>query len=148
MNPIPLLIRDGLGEDSPYVFATWLKAQRTQGDRAEMRNSVYFENEKRRVGYLLSRSRVLMAVNPDDAAHLYGYVVFSRVSEITLVHFLFVKPAYRKLGVATALMRDVCPRLGKEELVITAVSPEAVRMKRKWQLVFNPHLVTLLEQPV
>lgn len=142
----PVALRDATESDAPYVFATWLKSQRRQGDRAEMRNRVYFENEKRRVGGLLARSVVTMAVNPADATHIYGYLCRSVLSDdLALVHFLFVKPAYRKLGVARILMAHAFPKLGREEIAITTVSPDVVRLKAKWRLVYNPYLLSLLE---
>lgn len=126
--------------DLPFVFSSWLKSQRRQGERAYMTNRTYFQSEKRRITELLDHSGGLIAYNPDDVAQVYGYLIFSIVDTLTILHFGYVKKTFRRFGIMRRLVTEVCPDAGREEIGVTHISPEVLAFKHRHKLVFDPSL--------
>lgn len=135
--------RDATPDDLPFVFATWLRSARKQGDRAFMTNTVYFLNEKRRIGRLIETSKVAMICNQEDADHILGWVCHGSIADVALIHYAYVKRSYQGMGILRAALALVCPRLGKEQIAITSITSAVAEKRQKYQLHFNPYLTEI-----
>jgi len=90
---------------------------------------------------LVSRAVPLMACDPEDAAHLYGFICGEHQDrERQVLHFLYVSRWCRQRGFATALLRHTFPALGKQTLYHTHPGAAAVFHRKRWLLRFNPYL--------
>jgi GNAT superfamily N-acetyltransferase len=92
------IVRVGKPEDVPFVVDTWTK----RGYRGErMREATM------RVRALIARptSRLIVAHVPDDVDAMLGWAVLE-VGPLCL-HYIYVRSAARRQGVARAIMREV-----------------------------------------
>lgn len=87
--------------DEAFVYATWLRSlyygnstfRKIDKDR-------FFKTYPNVIKALLTRSNVDVVCLEDDPEVLLGYAVY----EGEALHFLYVKKAWRKLGIARMLM--------------------------------------------
>lgn len=128
--------------DSPIIYGPWLKSQRRWGSNAYIRNRIYFEEEKQKIAKILAKSQVIVACNSEDADHVFGWVCYSKLGELLVLHYAFIKASYQKLGIFTQTISHLCPNLGKVEIATTHTSQTGLILEPKFKLVYNPYLLS------
>lgn len=102
MDTLKFNIRDACGDDIPFIYATWLESYRYDSYFGKShRNGVFFSDYRKVIDKLLNDSKVIVACVQDEPGAILGYMVF----EPSVLHYVFVKGAFRRLGVATGLCR-------------------------------------------
>lgn len=104
MTP-PIAHRPLAPADVPFVLSSWLQAYHASlpaGARRILGPAEWFPAHRAVVERVLQGAAVTCAVIPDAAppCDLYGYLVHAP----GVVHWLYVKPAYRRFGVARYLL--------------------------------------------
>jgi hypothetical protein len=138
-------VREMQDEDLPFVVASWVDSQRATDQWRAVPIQTYKAGMRARVARLVERSTVLVACDIEDAAHLLGCVVAGS----GVIHFLFVKGAFRGFGLGKELARAAIPDVGTVDVDISAFgrplpsrggSPETpfAELAKRWRLVFNP----------
>ena len=103
----PMVIRDGVEGDYPFIFATWLNHFRESPVGKLPTKDVYFREQHRVIERLLARSKVLVAANPDADFHMFGWLVGEHSKIGAIVHYAFVKSPFRKAGIAKKLLQTL-----------------------------------------
>lgn len=96
--------REATEEDLPFVYATWLRGLRYGNEAFGLiEQSVYYKYYHQYIGILLKHpdTRVLVACLPDDEDVILGYSVLGKEGT---VHYVHVKDAFRKFGIARGLV--------------------------------------------
>lgn len=109
-------------EDLPFVRSSWTqsygkyatfskepKAISADGP-ARLPSHIYVPEQHQLIARILSRSTVttVVACNPEDADQIFGYLVFeTRPPSQAVAHYLYVKDAFRKRGLARALLQSM-----------------------------------------
>lgn len=90
------------------VFASWLNSFEKYRD-LRIARALFYQEHHNAVAAVLSdpNSRVLMAVAPEDDDHILGWVAGSSRPEGSFLHYTFVKPLYRRTGIATGLIQSL-----------------------------------------
>ena len=104
MNKKDLItIRDGKPEDQGFIFATWLRGLRYGNSWFELIESVvYFKVYHDFIESILLRptTTIKVACLKDDPEVILGYAVYSGPT----LHWVFVKKAWRSIGIAKSLV--------------------------------------------
>jgi GNAT superfamily N-acetyltransferase len=107
IETVPIQIRYAGKEDEAFIFATWLNSYRKSGFARNIRSSVYFPNHHKLVTALVGKSMVVVATNPEDDAHIYGWACAEVGMEMPIVHYVFVKELYRGFGIGKKLLESM-----------------------------------------
>ncbi len=91
-------------DDFAFVKRRWAGEMRHAPWSRGVPGSVYWGSQYKTIEALLLQSSTILAVDPADSQHLYGVIVFHRAQVRAILHWLFVKAEYRKLGLAKALL--------------------------------------------
>jgi GNAT superfamily N-acetyltransferase len=85
----------------------------------------------------------LVACDNEDPTVVFGYVVGKYAADGDVIHFLYVKKAFRKMGIAAELMK----RFKRKDKACFTHYTRAVKVKRKGSqmfgyedLYYNPYL--------
>jgi len=136
--------------DVPFVAQSWLKTYAPA--HAMVKRSDYLDKHNRRLGSQLRhayfvdhaprverwmrRGVVLVACLEADDEVIAGWVCGEHdvTSDVTALHFCYVKSGYRKAGVGKALVTGLLEQLGRRDVVITHLTPMAqkTRATRTW----------------
>lgn len=96
-------VRPAVATDRAFIFATWLKSLRFGSELEEVPPDLYYEGQHRIIEQLLDRCMVLVAHAPEDPDTLLGWAVMDPLDGFVL-HYVYVKGAFRRLGIAKALL--------------------------------------------
>lgn len=93
-------------EDKDFIYSSWLRSYRPSKANVGLDSDVYYERHSNRINAILQRAgtRVVVASNPEDDDHLFGYIVFEIQATKTILHYIYVKQSYRQLGLARRML--------------------------------------------
>lgn len=103
---VPHRMRPYLPSDRPFVSQTWVRAMAHAPCFSLFSSSEYFRRMQARVDGLLEPKdtvRVNVATAPDDADIILGYAVRD-IALPHVIHMCYVKDAFRRMGLARALL--------------------------------------------
>lgn len=144
MGKIAVLIRSLNLDDQNLIYNSWLKGYGDSYFAYGIPKAIYYEVHAALITGLLQSAKVLVACNPDDETHIFGFLAYfpSYTQRKFIVHYVYVKSSYKRLGIATALkikMQDE-EDLDDAPIVATHLTAEA-RFLKKWGVVYNPYIL-------
>lgn len=131
-------LRPADAEDEAFLCHSWLKSFRPSA--TEVPGVIYHRGQHEVIERLLGRSIVTVACNPEDEAQIFGYLVHEKRGPVVVLHYVYVKAPFRRLGLARALLAHV----GAEGCHYTHRTPAFARLARALRAHFNPYLGGLL----
>lgn len=102
-----ILLRGVTQEDWAYLYATWLKHYKFSSDFAKrIPHSIFFHKHHLLIGSILRKKETvtLIAYPKDSPEIIVGYITYEKPSTRPVIHFIYVKRAFRKMGVARELI--------------------------------------------
>lgn len=105
MSSEQFVVIDGVQDARNLIFATWLRCMEANSPAAKhIPRDVFFAEHHRVIERIFEREpTVKLAVLPDDPSVVLGW----SVSEPGVLHFVYVKPAFRKYGIGAALVAHI-----------------------------------------
>lgn len=158
MQYVPTVYRQPIQADHPFIYNSWLKSFRTYSSWAtQVAPTIFFANHKMVIAKLLEEAGVLVACNPDLPDQIFGYAVFTQTgSNVTVLHYVYVKHPFRKMGVAGGLVATVRSESNHDKalpMIATHIPDKALPMdegvwdsmwnvlRLKWDLIYNPYIM-------
>jgi len=104
-------LRPATADDIPFVLSSWLKSAAEEGGIASAftRKVFYAEHERLLRESVLPRSRVAVASSPDAPDAIRGWVCFEPSEHGTMLHYVYTRYDWRKMGVASHLLDSLGP---------------------------------------
>jgi len=103
-----VILRDAADEDKNFIISSWLKTYRTEGKfTRRIRPYVYFKEHEERIKRALWQAKARIACLEAEPEVIMGYAVWTPQAAHEVVHFVFVRPEFRNLGVARKLLSEV-----------------------------------------
>jgi GNAT superfamily N-acetyltransferase len=104
---LPLIIRPFEEKDRAFIEGTWKRIVLSQPQYRWLKNirlqSVGYVWLNKLIPLVIESSTLTVAANPEDSEHILGWAC---TKPPLIVHCLFVRPRYRRLGIARRLLRD------------------------------------------
>lgn len=105
MNELPLQIRYAGKDDVAFITNSWLKSYRESHSVDSIPNRVYYWYHHKILEQLLARSAVVVLCNEEDPDQILAWACVEKlVDKVLVIHYLYVKHAFRKQGLARRLM--------------------------------------------
>ena len=142
MTRVPVLLRLGAQGDIPFITSSWLHSFRDGQAVQSCPNRLYFANQHKIMEALIPRSTIVVAVNEEDHDQILGWACFEKQSGAVVLHFLYVKNHFRRLGLAKQIVDILLDAEDVATVFYTHRTPVVDRVKldrTKW--VYNPFLV-------
>jgi GNAT superfamily N-acetyltransferase len=118
--------------DEAHVMATWINGFKHKGHAHGVDADTYFRGQRSVVEKLLATAAVAVACDPDDHDVIWGWACASD----DVLHWIAVKPPFRRAGVAVELLRALA--LEKGPLVVSHYTPEVRRRFHCRKIVADP----------
>lgn len=139
------VVRPATDDDLNYVRKTWLWAHaQGAGDFVDAvgGGETYFREHARLRDVALVRGAVVIACRPSVPTGICGFAVTGRSTramgrELQLVHFVYVKDRWRRLGVARLLLQPLIGPLSVAEYTHRTELVSALPVPQGWS--FNPY---------
>lgn len=138
-TPLPIRIRAATEEDISFIFNSWLKSFRDSNFGKQITNTIYFAQHHKLIENLLQSCSVFVACNQSNPGELYGYICYEKVDGIFVMHYIYVKHTYRKLGIARLLANY---SEFNEDLasMYTHASKNSERLAAKYNMIYCPYI--------
>lgn len=137
---LPVVIRDAVEADVPFIFNSWLKSFRNGSFPKGTDNSIYFTEQHKLIERLLKTCSVKIAADPKDPQNIFGYIVFEQIDGIWVFHYAYTKHSFRALGVARELARSL-----DHDFNTAAICSHhtflAERICPKYNLIYHPYIL-------
>lgn len=98
-------VRPATADDIPFVFDSWLNSWRTSKWAGVVRNCDYYSTTRSVIEDLIARGAVLLVA--DAGPTLLGWVCAEEKDGRAVLHYLYTKDAYLRLGVEERLLDAV-----------------------------------------
>lgn len=140
---LPIKYRSQSDNDTGFLYSTWLKSYRQMPYAQNMSNDTFFHHHKQIIKDILDKPNTIVTfiVEDTDPDHIYGYSVVERLGDAAIIHYIYVKHAYRKLGLAESLLKTQIPLLGSKLTFVTHESRHHKQFKDKFNIEYNPYLI-------
>ena len=134
---LPVAIRASVPSDEPAIYAHWINCLANQRPFSKLDTNWFSAAQHALVERLLSRCRVLVACDPEDANQLYGFVVVGWRQRV--LYWVYVKLDFRRGAVATRLMRKAFENLGEIPIEYTTRTRAILYHQERWRLEYQSH---------
>lgn len=108
---IPILIRPARLSDTPFILASWLNHYKNHSYFAKrISGKIFYPAHEKVVKHILAKpgATMLLAVDParDDGPEvLLGFMIYEACEfERPVIHFVYVKQDFRRMGIAASLI--------------------------------------------
>lgn len=128
--------------DTDFIYSTWIKSFRLSALGRGVPSPLYEMGQRSRINRILNHplTEVWIACDPQAQELIYGYLV---IGGENIIHYLYVKNAYRKQGIGSELLsswfdRDAQFTHKGKDIWIEAL----MRNKREFRgFIYNPYLL-------
>lgn len=103
-------IRLARPSDVNFILNSWLKSYRSSYAVKGVCDTIYYREQKRIIMALVNKPgmALFVASDPDDANEIFGWLCAEQraasASPTLVVHYAYVKQAFRRLGILRALL--------------------------------------------
>jgi GNAT superfamily N-acetyltransferase len=101
-----------------YVLSTGDKFPYRYMDKHAYSNAIY-----PLVQWLFANSQVLIACDPDLPDVIYGFIMYQTHEHHSVIHYMYVKKAFRGYGIASQLVKAAIPNFGQATTIVTQLPP-------------------------
>lgn len=101
------IFRKAVEDDIPFLTNSWLESYRHSPQIRGVPNSVYFYYHHKVLEELLTRCTVLVCCYPDRPSQILGYICAELFDTALVVHYVYVKKTFRKLGIGKSLVQEI-----------------------------------------
>ena len=143
---LPLKARPVTDSDIAFVFNSWLKSYRSTGTLCKkVVNTVYYENHHKILQKIMQRATCIVACDPEDPGKIYGYIVGEYISNVFVLHYVYVKHTFRKFGIGTYLLNQF--KLTPGAKCYTHQTDTAERLAGKYGMMYHPYVILVNYEP-
>jgi GNAT superfamily N-acetyltransferase len=132
-------------EDLNFVYSSWLRSYKHSSYWAKrIRHNVFFAGHQAMLNYLFAKPTFQCAVacSPEDPTQIFGYLAYEKATEGAqpIVHFVFVKDDFRKMGVARKLFEAA--GITPPSLTFTHWTYTVDALVERWpDMVYSPYAI-------
>jgi len=128
-----LILRDKRQSDDDFIIDAWIKGLAGNTTLGAMPQQIYFKKASKFIQFIYGRSYAIIAADKTDDSVIFGFCVFRFVGNIPVIPYVFVKSAFRKLGIGTMLLNEV----SRESKIITNMNPRVARFLRNRNCIYD-----------
>ena len=144
------MFRRGNKKDIPFITNSWLKSYRDGLAVRAIPHDVYYYHQHKLIEKLLPRCVNLVVCRSDDPDQILAYVIAEKMDTALVIHYMYVKHTFRRLGLATQMVDKLRESEGDPPVMITHRTYAYQKIRETWEAngkenkmqgwVYNPFL--------
>lgn len=132
-------------KDFNFINNSWSRSYADSpgfGYRLDIDKYIYEKQMQKKIDKILSRENIiiLIACNKQDQDQIFGYIVAEIIDGFPVLHYVYIKNAYRNQRLATALMYTFHPNFKKTAFLFTNKSHAGSNIFNKVIGIYDPFL--------
>lgn len=138
---LPVEIRMADDNASHLIRDSWLKSFRKSSWTQGIPNEIFYPRYGERVDKLIKSSITMVAFWEQDHDQFYGWMTGSRFKSGLIIHYCYVKSAFRKLGMGRALLESFAWK-DNEKIIGTHHTWAHQWLDCKYVIEYNPYIIS------
>lgn len=107
---------------------------------ASVPKELYRSGQMKLMARLIQSCSCYVACAPEELTQIYGWMVFEKIGEIGVLHYIYVKHPYRRFGIGGKIFSMLeCDRT--VPVIATHATMYLNHVKDKWNLTYNPYML-------
>lgn len=142
LNKAPILVRQATQGDVNFIFNSWLKSAHGNLPKlTEIPHNIFYSEHHKLLEKILRRCTVLIACDKNDQTVIYGYIVAEIIYGFPVIHYVYVKQPFRRLGIAKMLLN--CLETNNDSVIFTSHISKSfnAHLSNKRHFIYNPYLL-------
>lgn len=136
-----ILIRDKQPSDHDFIFDAWLKNyQATSYFAKRITKQTFMACHSLLIENILARPSTIGKIAGDADFTIYGFIVAEHIEQNPIVHYLYVRPEYRELGIAKSLIESIGLQTKHFEVSHWTPDLNPIQFKHR-QFDYNPYRI-------
>lgn len=140
----PIRLRKAGQEDVNFIFSSWLKSYKYSHFARDIIKTIYYSEHHKVIENCLQKYETLIACSVDDPTQIYGFINAGREEGIFCVNYVYIKHAFRNLGIGKALVNSFDHDF-QTASVVTHTSKVVDRLLAKYNMIYHPYILFNLE---
>ena len=133
MSEIKFNLREFRPDDLNFILGTWMESYFFYMPSRPPKN-IYAREHSALIHKKLPICECLVACSEEDPTQILGYLI----TEGELLHYIYVKELFRKLGIGSRLMEEMYRNA--VDVVHTHYTKPIKHFDRSYHLIYNPYL--------
>jgi hypothetical protein len=128
-------------DDYSFVKDAWMRCFRFGSTLTkEIPSDIYIPRHGALIDNLLHRCITELVCLKEDPATILGFLVYERITKLNIIHFIYVKKDFRKMGLATALIANT--KVDPDQSAYTHRTRANLWIDERYpKLIFDPYLI-------
>lgn len=135
----PIMMRRATKDDIAFITNSWLRSFRDGLTSRAIPNDVYYYNQHRVIEKLLPKCVNVVVCRADNPDQILGYAIAESTDTCLVIHFVYVKAPFRKLGLASNLCRELIKSDGDRPVMYSHRTWSIKKIKEKWEEEEKPN---------
>lgn len=106
-NSLPILLRQMRESDLNFIVHSWVNKTRYLKENNEIDHTSFFSFQRSLIKKILPMSETIVICNKDEPDHIFGFCVYRKLADYPVLSMLYVKDAYRNLGLENLLVESI-----------------------------------------
>jgi GNAT superfamily N-acetyltransferase len=107
-SELGLVYRPASPDEMSFILDSWLKSYKFSPWAGVMENHKYFVQQREAIEALLARGSQITVAEVPDTDRVAGWICHEHKPGIDVVHYVYVKDPWRKMGIGGALVDETC----------------------------------------
>lgn len=125
--------------DRAFVASAWIRGAHDPAPACFIPRARFDPHQRAHVDRCLDTYSTLVACHPDDPSELFAFICFCLVERMPVVHWLYVRNLFRRMGIARSIFGAIAP--GAKAVVSTQWSSNSVWIQRRISFFYDPFMV-------
>jgi hypothetical protein len=152
--PAEVTLREYVEDDFAFIKASYVdNLYENNPIFKDVRRRVFEASRKSVIASLVRKANVSILCETMSPREIVAYFVWDRWDNFLVAHFMYVKYAYRKMGLAKFLLANTGYELDSKGRPVTAIIashwnsfPRQFGVQRKYKLIYNPDIMVGREE--
>jgi GNAT superfamily N-acetyltransferase len=133
------MMRRATEADLNFIVSGWVRSYRgASWQYLEIPSNIYWDAEEAKIKRVLQNSLTWILTSKDDPAQYFGFICFVCAAESNILHYVYVKKAFRSFGFATKMIED---HLRMPDRQCTYLTRNFAGIHKKMEFTYNPYLI-------
>lgn len=103
-----LAIRDAVPSDEDFIYHSWLNHYQANSYFAKrIPKKTFMKFHSLVANNAMNRAGIVKKIAGDNEFTIYGYVIAESVNDSPIIHYIYVRPEYQRLGIGLALINSL-----------------------------------------
>ena len=131
-------LRPATPNDFNFIANSYLKSYRYGPETKHLINDIYFDVYKEKLNHMMATGKVTVVCSVEDADQIMGYLISGTAHGKSVIHYVYVKHLFRRMGVAKRLLNAIVPELGKSLVMCTHTARRFTELRETYKLIYTP----------